>query len=69
MHQRIFEGTWSEVVKEAESLSGDTRVRLEVVEPRKGNMIRKGMFPQLLALTDEDFKSAEWRGDKEFDQD
>lgn len=29
----------------------------------KGQMIRKGMFPQLLALTDEDFKAAEFHGD------
>ncbi len=31
--------------------------------PQKGQMIRFGMFPQLLALTDEDFKAAEFHGD------
>ena len=25
--------------------------------------LRRGMFPQLLALTDEDFKAAEWHGE------
>lgn len=30
---------------------------------KQGQMIRKGMFPQLLALTDEDFKAAEFHGD------
>lgn len=29
----------------------------------KGQMIRRGMFPELLALTDEDFKAAEFHGD------
>ena len=33
-------------------------------EPAKtGQMMRFGMFPQLLALTDEDFKAAEFHGD------
>ncbi len=30
---------------------------------KKGQMMRFGMFPQLLALTDEDFKGAEFHGD------
>lgn len=30
---------------------------------KKGKMMRFGMFPQLLALTDEDFKAAEFHGD------
>ena len=30
-----------------------------------GKMVTYGMFPQLLGLTDEDFRSAEWRGDDE----
>ncbi len=41
-------------------------MRLEVVEPKKkGKMIRKGMFPGLKRLTEEDFKAAEWRGPRE----
>lgn len=31
--------------------------------PAPGTMIRRGMFPQLQALTDEDFKAAEFHGD------
>ena len=31
--------------------------------PRQGQMIYKGMFPQLLDLTEEDFKAAEFHGD------
>ena len=31
--------------------------------PKKGQMMRYGMFPQLQELTDEDFKSAEFHGD------
>jgi hypothetical protein len=69
MHQRVFEGTWSEVAKEAETLSGDTRVRLEVVERKPGQMIRKGMFPQLRDITEEEFRAAEWHGDKSPDLD
>ena len=29
----------------------------------KGEMIRRGMFPELQALTEEDFKGAEFHGD------
>ncbi len=31
--------------------------------PPQGQMIRQGMFPQLQALTDEDFQAAEFHGD------
>ena len=31
--------------------------------PKKGQMLRAGMFPQLRDLTDEDFKAAEFHGD------
>lgn len=38
--------------------------RAPELEPApKGQMIRFGMFPELLALTDEDFKAAEFHGD------
>lgn len=35
----------------------------ETESVKQGQMIRRGMFPQLLALTDEDFKAAEFHGD------
>ena len=48
------------------------RVRLTALDtpktPTNGsadNRIRIGMFPQLQALTEEDFQSAEWRGEED----
>ena len=67
MYHEIIEGTWKEVVKRAASISLDAHVRLEVLGGQGGKMITKGMFPQLKALTDEDFKSAEWHGSAEGD--
>jgi hypothetical protein len=65
MHQHIIEGTWSEVAKQMAALEGDAHVRLEIVEAKPGKMMKKGMFPQLKALTEKDFKTAEWRGSSE----
>jgi hypothetical protein len=62
MNQHIIEGTWSEVAKQMAALKGDARVRLEIVETKPGKMMKKGMFPQLKGLAEQDFKSAEWRG-------
>jgi len=49
---------------------GESRVIVTFLEApaqatAKGTPIRYGMFPQLQALTDEDFRMAEWRGDDE----
>ncbi len=44
----------------------ESEVIITFVEPKpkpEGRMIRFGMFPELLALTDEDFKTAEFHGD------
>jgi hypothetical protein len=72
MIQPVLEGTWEEVRSHDMELAG-RRVRLTIVDDEdrraepadkpKGKMITWGMFPQLQALTDEDFKSAEWRGE------
>jgi hypothetical protein len=69
---QVLEGTWEEILAHETSLRGK-RVRLEVLaneaapqehpSSREARMMRFGMFPQLQALTEEDFKSAEWRGD------
>ena len=32
-------------------------------EPPQSKGLRRGMFPQLRGLTEEDFKSAEWHGE------
>ena len=67
--QQVIEGTWEEVQHHADALKLNGRqVKLIVTDepgekkPR-GQMIRRGMFPQLQALTDEDFKAAEFHGD------
>ena len=64
MHEPIFEGTWEEVSKQASGLRREARVRLEVLQPRQPTVqtIRKGMFPGLKEITEDDFKAAEWRG-------
>ena len=48
------------------------RVRLTTLDAPKApqnvatsSRIRFGMFPQLQALTEEDFQSAEWRGEED----
>jgi len=45
----------------AGKLRDDSRVRLEILEAGRGKPIKRGMFPQLLAVSDADFAAAEWR--------
>ena len=61
MHHHVFEGTWEEVSKETAKLHANDRVRLEVIDQHPSKMIRYGMFPQLLSLSDDDFRQAQWR--------
>jgi hypothetical protein len=35
----------------------------EPTQEERGQLLQFGMFPQLLALTEEDFQNAEWRGE------
>lgn len=74
MAEHIFEGTWGEVAPkfQALTLADDQQVRIVVEdnghdssrpEVQQGQMIWRGMFPQLLGLTDEDFAAAEFHGD------
>ncbi len=68
MPTMTLEGTWEEIARHADELAGK-RVRLILLdeEPpfnggrKRGTPLTCGMFPELLALTDEDFRSAEWR--------
>jgi hypothetical protein len=57
----IIEGTWEEIARQADKLSGH-RLRVVILpdepQPPTGRMITKGMFPQLIDLTEEDFKTA-----------
>ena len=72
MHnEQIIFGTWEEVTRHhASDLKGhrvEVRVLDEKAVPRPSRMITEGMFPQLAAVLDDDFRSAEWHGHKEVD--
>ena len=64
----IYEGTPEQLVKQFRKLPKSQKYKVTVVPdepeeaPKQPKMITFGMFPQLQALTEEDFKSAEWRG-------
>lgn len=66
---QVYEGTPEQLVKQFSKLPQDQRYKVTIVseEPeakaKQPQMITFGMFPQLQALTEEDFKSAEWRGE------
>jgi hypothetical protein len=68
---QVIEGTWEEIAEHAHEFQGGQRFRLvplpsaseKPILNKPGEMIRKGMFPQLRDLTEEDFKAAEWRGE------
>ena len=63
--QQVLEGTWEQVRAHDAELTG-RHVRLIIIDTQsanpsaKGTIIRLGMFPQLRALKDEDFKRAEY---------
>jgi hypothetical protein len=63
MANRVLEGKWSDVSKQAANLERDVQVRLEVIDAKPGaRMMRKGAFPRLNELTEKDFEAAGWRG-------
>jgi hypothetical protein len=64
--QEVLEGTWEQILTQGSRLAGK-RVRLTVLpgEESAGPILKRGLFPQLQVLTDEDFKAAEFRGDAE----
>ena len=68
VQQRVFEGTGAELQKHLRQ-HPDERFRLILLSTNdsssdhpKGLGLRRGMFPQLKVLTEEDFKLAEWHG-------
>jgi hypothetical protein len=74
--RQVLEGTWEEIARYAQTLPAGQRFRLIMLPPeenggtspsiggeRPGAMITLGMFPQLQALTDDDFQAAEFHGD------
>ena len=66
---QVYEGTPEQLVKQLSKLSSTGKYKMTVTpeEPelpeKTPTMIMFGMFPQLLSLTEDDFKSAEWRGE------
>ena len=63
---RIYEGTPDQLVKQLSKLPSTRKYKIIVTadEPitiNASSMITFGMFPQLRSLTEEDFRSAEWR--------
>jgi hypothetical protein len=73
---QVLEGTWEEVERQLRSLAlpKERRVKVVVSEEvpsppgatagvHKPGIMRRGMFPELRGLTDEDLKSAEFHGD------
>jgi hypothetical protein len=63
--EKTIEGTWDEIVGHADEFNGH-KLRLTILpdEPvKKSTYIYEGMFPQLLDITDEDIKAAEFHGD------
>jgi len=68
-HVQVYEGTPEQLVKELSKLPSTRKYKITVT-PKDAEatqnpppMMTFGMFPQLQALTEEDFKSAEGRGE------
>jgi hypothetical protein len=66
---QVYEGTPEQLVKQLSKLPKTRKYKITVTPEEseatetQPQMITFGMFPQLQALTEEDFKSAEWRGE------
>lgn len=66
---QVFEGTPDQLAKHLSRLPRTKKYKmtLSLAEAatvgKKEQLITFGMFPQLQALTEEDFRSAEWRGE------
>ena len=64
----VYEGTPEQLVKQFSELPKSRKYKVTVISEdpeaaeKQPRMITFGMFPQLQVLTEEDFKSAEWRG-------
>ncbi len=59
---QVYEGTPEQLVEQLSKLPGTRKYKITVTaeEPK---MMTFGMFPQLQALSEKDFKGAEWRGE------
>jgi hypothetical protein len=70
-HDQIILGQWEEVSRRHSSELKGHRVEIRVLDQTARSspprMIFEGMFPQLAAISEEDFAKAEWRGPKDVD--
>lgn len=57
---RTYEGLWGDVAKHAMLLGPNARVRLIVLERPIGKKLEFGALPAFRAVTDDDFKGAEY---------
>jgi len=69
----VIEGTWDEISEQASRLRGHRLVVVVLPDsgqdaPAPARRMEPGMFPQLAALTDDDFKAAEYSGDPTADE-
>jgi hypothetical protein len=66
---QVYEGTPEQLVKQLSKLPKTRKYKVTIISEeaeateKQSKMITFGMFPQLQALTEEDFESAEWRGE------
>ena len=66
---QVYEGTPDQLMKQLSKLPSTRKYKITVTsedsktQQNPPKMITFGMFPQLLSLTEEDFKGAEWRGE------
>ena len=72
MHQnQVILGNWDEVSRrhafELEGHRVEIRVLAEIPSANPPKLIYEGMYPELIVITDADFKAAEWHGPKEGD--
>ena len=66
---QVYEGTLEHLVTQLSKLPNTRKYKMTITpeEPeateKVPKMINFGMFPQIQSLTEEDLKSAEWRGE------
>lgn len=66
---QVYEGTPEQLARQLRQLPNTQKYRMTVVpeeteaSQEQPKLIIFGMFPQLQSLTEEDFRTAEWRGE------
>lgn len=66
---QVYEGTPEQLAKQLRQLPNTQKYRMTVIPEEtetpqeQPKLITFGMFPQLQSLTEEDFRTAEWRGE------